>query len=226
MRFINPSFSIEDEKYLDPIRIMKLIERAGRNCYKSEKKITKDSYINFIKMLVQNYKHLSVIEHGNITVRFICNRGFTHELVRHRLAAYSQESTRYCNYSKGKSPHITFIIPSIYQDILKPGEYDFDCWFSNEFSETPGLIDWILAMASAEESYFTLINNGLKPQIARGVLPIDLKTEIVMTCNLREWRHIFSLRTSEAAHPSMHQLMRPLLKKFKEMFPPIYEDII
>lgn len=205
VKIVKPSYEI-----LTPINgneILKLIELAGRTCYKSDNLITPDSAKNFVEKIAQR-GHESVIEHYNITVRFICNRGFTHELVRHRLAAYSQESTRYCNYNKDKfGSEITVIKPFEINEDTK--EYDL----------------WKEAMQNAEKSYMAMIENGSKPENARGVLPIDIKTEIVITTNLREWKHIFKLRTSKAAHPSMRELMIPLLKEFKEKIPVIFDKI-
>ena len=205
VKIVKPSYEI-----LTPINgdeILKLIELAGRTCYKSDNLITPDSAKNFVEKIAQR-GHESVIEHYNITVRFICNRGFTHELVRHRLAAYSQESTRYCNYNKDKfGSEITVIKPFELNENTK--EYDL----------------WKEAMQNAEKSYMAMIENGSKPENARGVLPIDIKTEIVITTNLREWKHIFELRTSKAAHPSMRELMIPLLKEFKEKIPVIFDKI-
>ncbi len=206
VKIINPSYEI-----LTPINgneILKLIELAGRTCYKSHDLITDESAKNFVQKIAQR-GHESVIEHFNISVRFICNRGFTHELVRHRLAAYSQESTRYCNYSKDKfGNEITTIKPFEVEE----GSKEFDLWKE--------------AMENAEKSYMAMIENGSKPENARGVLPIDIKTEIVITTNLREWKHIFKLRTGKAAHPSMRQLMIPLLKEFQEKLPVIFDDIV
>ena len=205
VKIVKPTYEI-----LTPINgdeILKLIELAGRTCYKSDNLITPDSAKNFVEKIAQR-GHESVIEHYNITVRFICNRGFTHELVRHRLAAYSQESTRYCNYNKDKfGSEITVIKPFEINEDTK--EYDL----------------WKEAMQNAEKSYMAMIENGSKPENARGVLPIDIKTEIVITTNLREWKHIFKLRTSKAAHPSMRELMIPLLKEFKEKIPVIFDKI-
>lgn len=205
VNIVKPHYEI-----LTPINgndILKLIELAGRTCYKSHNLITDDSAKNFVEKIAQR-GHESVIEHYNVTVRFICNRGFTHELVRHRLAAYSQESTRYCNYTKDKfGSEITVIKPFEVEEGTK--EYEI----------------WKTAMENAEKSYMEMVNNGSKPENARGVLPIDIKTEIVITTNLREWKHIFSLRTSKAAHPSMRELMIPLLKEFKEKIPVIFDSI-
>jgi thymidylate synthase (FAD) len=206
VKVIKPSYEILTP--IDGENILKLIELAGRTCYKSHDLITPDSAKNFVSKIAQR-GHESVIEHYNITVRFFCNRGFTHELVRHRLAAYSQESTRYCNYNKDKfGNEITVIKPFEVEEGTK--EYEL----------------WLEAMQNAEKSYMAMIENGSKPEYARGVLPIDIKTEIVITANIREWKHIFGLRTSKAAHPSMRELMIPLLKDFQASIPVLFDDII
>ncbi|MDR2098979.1 MAG: FAD-dependent thymidylate synthase [Rickettsiales bacterium] len=203
VKIIKPSFEILTP--IDGEAILKLIELAGRTCYKSNDLITPDSARAFVEKLAKR-GHESVIDHYNITVRFVCNRGFTHELVRHRLAAYSQESTRYCNYTKDKfGNEITVIKPCE----VAEGTSEYDVWKN--------------AMENAEKSYFALINGGSKPENARGVLPIDVKTEIVMTANLREWRHVFRMRTSPAAHPSMRELMIPLQKEFQRLIPVLFD---
>jgi len=189
------------------MEIVKLIERAGRVCYKSEDKITDDSAKVFVSK-IKNMKHESVLEHYNITVHFVCNRGFTHELVRHRLASYSQESTRYCNYSPDKKFQGLTVVEPV--------------WFKDKKREHT---IWMDSMMYAEAHYNNLIQEGCKPQEARGSLPIDVKTEIIITTNLREWRHIFKLRCNKAAHPSMRQLMIPLLADFKDQIPVVFDDL-
>ncbi|MBA2882084.1 thymidylate synthase (FAD) [Desulfosalsimonas propionicica] len=205
MKIIAPSYEI---LYMpDSNDVLKYIELAGRTCYKSEGKITPDSAIDFVKKLMKSGHH-SVIEHVYITVRFICDRGVSHELVRHRLASYSQESTRYANYSKTKfSNEITVIKPPFWEEGSK--EYNI----------------WMETMHTAEKAYMNLIKNGARPEQARSVLPNSLKTEIVMTCNIREWRHVFSLRCSAAAHPQMREIMLPLLKELQGCMPVIFEDL-
>jgi thymidylate synthase (FAD) len=203
VKILKPSFEILTP--IDGIAILKLIELAGRTCYKSHDLITPDSARAFVEKVAKR-GHESVIEHYNITVRFVCNRGFTHELVRHRLASYSQESTRYCNYTKDKfGNEITVIKPFEVAEGTK--EYDI----------------WKAAMESSEKSYFAMIEAGSKPENARGVLPIDIKTEIVATANIREWRHIFRMRTSPAAHPSMRELMMPLQEEFRRTIPVLFD---
>jgi thymidylate synthase (FAD) len=210
MKLVKANFKILTE--IKGNEILTAIERAGRTCYKSEDSITKESVYKFIRMLI-NRGHESVLEHQSISVLFVCDRGVSHELVRHRLASFSQESTRYCNYAKDKfGNECTFIIPPFFK--------------SNEVEKSAKDEDeWINAMNYAEKSYFSLLNLGWNPQQARSVLPNSLKTEIVVTANLREWRTIFKQRTSSAAHPQMRELMIPLLKEIKNKIPVIFDDI-
>lgn len=203
MHIIQPSFAIES---FTP-NLLENIERAIRTCYKSEDKIEEDSAIKIIQKIKDN-KHESCLEHGAITVRFICDRGVTHELVRHRIAAYSQESTRYCNYGKDKfGSEITVIEPFFFD------KNDRDYWL------------WAEAMKGAETAYLKMLKCGCSPQEARSVLPSSLKTEIVVTANPREWRHIFTMRTSSAAHPQIRQIMCPLLTEFRMIWPTLFDDI-
>jgi thymidylate synthase (FAD) len=192
------------------------IERIGRTCYKSEDKIDneKESAKWFVHNLLAR-KHLSVIEHATMTVRIICDRGVTHELVRHRLASFSQESTRYCNYHGG----VTFIIPP-WTDI-DPGEYLVDCFITDPKSTQ----QWKESMKRAEDNYIRLLDQGQSPQQARSVLPNSLKTEIVVTANFREWGHIFSLRCSPKAHPQMQEVMNPLLQEVRGIVPIFFDDL-
>lgn len=201
MQIIEPSYKILTE--IDPTRIMSNIERAGRTAYKSEDRITSGSAERLIKDIIKR-GHESVLEHEYLSIKFICDRGVSHEIVRHRLCAFTQESTRYCNYS-GKG--ITVIKPL----------------FWNRSSTEYGI--WYNAMEQCEDRYNLLILNGATPQEARSVLPNSLKTEIVVTANIREWRHILTLRTSKAAHPQMRQIMIPLLTKLKLLLPVLFGDI-
>jgi len=205
MKVINPSHEIL--WMTEGNEILKRIELAGRTCYKSEDKIDDVSAQKFVKRIL-NAGHHSVIEHIYITVKFICDRGVTHELVRHRLASYSQESTRYANYSKEKfGEQITVIKPLFWDE----NTIEYSIWYE--------------AMENAERVYMSLINSGASPEQARSVLPNSLKTEIVITCNIREWRHIFSLRCSSAAHPQIREIMLPLLSEFKNKIPVIFDDL-
>lgn len=187
---------------------LQVIEAAGRTCYKSEEKITEGSAEKFAKTILRS-GHESVIEHVNASVRFVTNRGVTHELVRHRLCAYCQESTRYCDYGgEGIA-------------VIKP------VWWDDEEIEDADRKAWIAAMGHAERYYTQLRELGWKPQQARDVLPIGLKTEIVVTANMREWRHIFRLRTTKKAHPQIRALMLDCLwNGFKEEIPILFDDFI
>ena len=203
MRIIKASYAIESQSPLD---LLVPIERAGRTCYKSEEKITAETALEFVAMLIRKGHH-SVLEHGSITVRFICDRGVSHEIVRHRLASYSQESTRYCNYSDERfGEEITVIDPRPFLS-----GHPFNVWYA--------------AMEAAEYRYFFLLEKGVKPQMARSVLPNSLKTEIVMTANPREWRHFFSLRAAKPAHPQMRELACPLLADFRGRVPVLFDDV-
>lgn len=181
-----------------------LVEMAGRTCYQSEPKGDPDP---FIRRLISR-GHESVIEHAVMTVRFLTDRGVTHELVRHRLASYSQESTRYCNYG---NRDIRFVIPVGFRR-TRPGFYTWE--------DLPNLPPgpeyvWVLACLRAEEAYNRMLEMGCRPEEARAVLPNSLAAEIIMTANLREWRHVFRLRTSPAAHPQMRDLMLKLLEEVR-----------
>lgn len=207
MRIVKPGFKIERLELLDGDAILRRLEEAGRICYRSGHRITSDSAPGFVKMLLER-GHESVIEHESLSVRFVCDRGVSHEIVRHRLASYSQESTRFCNYSKGRFGGEIEIID------LQP-----HC----RSPKTAAL--WARAMIDAEDSYLSMIEAGEPPEIARSVLPNSLKTELVMTANLREWRHFFRLRTAEAAHPQMRELARPLLKELRRLIPAVFDDV-
>lgn len=187
------------------------IEYAGRTCYKSEDKITDGSAKKFVENLIKR-GHEAMLEHSSLSVKFICDRGVSHELVRHRLASFAQESTRYCNYSQDKfGNELTFIRPCFFTD-LRGENYEI----------------WRTTMAVAEDSYFTMIKNGCTPQEARSVLPNSIKTEVVMTANYREWRHFFWLRAARKtgpAHPQMEELTVPLLREVVNKIPYVFDDI-
>ena len=207
MKTIKPRFEIMQHT----ADLEMLIEKAGRVCYKSEDRITEGSAEKFISRLMDS-KHESVLEHGSITVRIICDRGISHELVRHRLASFSQESTRYCNYSKeGFGKEITVI------DIAS----GFKMRVTDE-KEMAIYSIWLNAMKEAERSYFDMIDAGATPQLARSVLPNSLKTEVVVTANPREWLHVFRLRTSNQAHPQIREIMIPMQAEFAKYWPSIF----
>ncbi len=199
MNVIKPGFEIITP--IDSDTILKHIEQCGRVCYKSEGKSTETSCIPFVKGIISR-GHEAVLEHFSITVRFICDRGVSHEIVRHRLASYCQESTRYCNYSKDDFCGEITVIEPLY---LAPNTFAYD--------------EWKDACRRAERAYFNLLEWGCTPQEARAVLPNSLKTEVVMTANLREWRHFFRLRTAKAAHPQMREIATPLCKALQKNCP-------
>lgn len=206
MKMVRTSWSFESD--FCGMDMLKHIERAGRTCYKSEDKITDDSALKFVKMITHTKKHHSVLEHCSVSVRIICDRGISHEIVRHRLGSYSQESTRYCNYCKEKfGNEITVIEPE---------------HLSLKTRYTQNL--WIDTMVILEQQYFSLLELGWTPQEARGVLPTELKTELVVTYNLRQWRHFFSERCSKFAHPQLRSVTLPMLKGFKTKIPIIFDD--
>lgn len=205
MKVIKPYFEILSE--VEGNKILKNIEICGRTCYKSENLITDASAAVFVENILKR-GHESVIEHERVTVRIVCDRGISHEIVRHRIASYSQESTRYCNYQKDKfGNELTFIKPVFWEE------------------NSPQYNIWYDTTQKIEENYMQLINMGVKPQEARSILPNSLKTEIVVTMNLREWRHFFKLRTSEAAHPQMREIACMILKEFRNLIPIVFDDI-
>lgn len=196
---------------LDPLNgeeILKKIERVARVCYKSEDLIGEGTAERMVRSLIKR-GHEAMLEHFSFSVKFIVDRGVSHEIVRHRVASFAQESTRYCNY--GKSGDVTFIEPLFFED------------------GTLNYMMWKESMEEAEESYLALLSNGATPQEARAVLPNSLKTEIVMTANLREWRHFLKLRavgTTGKPHPQMSEVAVPLLKELQEKIPVVFEDLI
>lgn len=223
MKLIRPYYEILNES--DLIRVTKEIELAARTCYKSEEKIGEGTDIELVTRLLSS-GHEAMLEFGpSITVKFVCDRGVSHELVRHRLCSFAQESTRFCNYSKDKFDNqITFIIPPWVS--LSESEWTKDqVKYSKTISFTEEDLSWLEMMITSENYYNHLILKGWQPQQARSVLPNSLKTEIVVKANIREWRHIFKLRTSKKAHPQMRELMIPLLQNFQLMCPTLFNDI-
>lgn len=199
MRVVAPRVDIEP---LNVIDAMRKIERLGRVSYRSEDAIRPGSYAAFIRRLVEQ-GHESVLEHASISAIFTVDRGVSHELVRHRIASYTQESTRYCNYSDG----VTFIEPFE----LKRNPQAYQIWHN--------------ACEAEETAYCALLAMGYSTQWARSVLGNSLKTEVAVTANLREWRHILKLRTAKTAHPQIRQVMIPLLALFKDRMPPMFVDM-
>lgn len=217
--------------------IYKRIESAGRTCYKSEDKITDESAEKFVRGLIKR-GHEAMLEHASMTVKFIVDRGISHELVRHRVASFAQESSRYCNYSSDKfGNEITVIRPCFFDDIPIARRQGIMDYFDGILRDLPGedltnhekaFVDWYWACEHCESAYFTMLENGCTPQEARDILPTSVKTEVVVTANMREWRHILKLRaagTTGAPHPQMVEVMRPLLEELKEKLPAIFEDI-
>lgn len=218
MKIIDPYVELESE--INGEDILRTIEKVGRVCYKSEDRITEESAKRFVESLMKR-GHESVIEHISLSVRIVCDRGVTHEIVRHRVASYSQESTRYCNYSNDKfGNELTFIKPCFWEDANNSKNDEIETILPNNNYEY-----WLVMCRATEKMYFKLLKNGATPEQARTILPNSIKTEIVMTANLREWRHFLKLRTSKAAHPQMRQVANMILTMFKEKIPVIFDDI-
>ncbi len=218
MKIVLPSFEIVDK--VDGDAILERIERAGRVSYKSEHKIKPGSARNFVAKILR-LGHESVLEHEKVSVRIVCDRGISHQLVRHRICSFTQESTR-CNYASPRfGSELAFILPLWFRDC-------YDCerqliterGYANE-----AFLVWYDVCKNAERAYLTLIAHSLLPVQARVVLPTSLKTELIVTANLREWRHIFRLRTDKQAHPQMREIMVPLLEEFKKRIPVVFDDL-
>jgi len=201
MKIVLPSVKLE---FVTP-EAEKIIEAAGRTCYKSEQV---GEPADFVKMIIRR-GHESVLEHPSASFRIVCDRGVSHEIVRHRLASYSQESTRYCNYSKNRfGNEITVIEPPGLAQVVR------------------GRSEWRASCERAEEAYFKMMEDGCHPQIARSVLPTCLKTELVMTCNFREWRHFLKLRTAAAAHPQMREVAGMIAKELAHISPACFGEFL
>lgn len=194
--------SVEILRNPDGIEILQHLERCGRVCYQSEDNITDDSAERFVRMLIKR-GHESVLEHASLSVRFTVDRGISHEIVRHRIASYSQESTRYCRYGDGIA-------------VIQPPGIE---------RGTNAYLNWYFGCQNAETAYRDMLSSGISPQIARSVLPTCVKTEIVMTANLREWRHFLRLRMDKAAHPQMREVACKLYDQLAEMVPVVFEDL-
>lgn len=199
MKFVEPQVEILHVSE----NAAQLIEMAGRTCYKSEDAITSGSAEKFVARIARSGHH-SVIEHAHMTVRFITDRGVSHELVRHRIASFSQESTRFCNYSGSKfGGELSFILPLRMRRASCDGNADSESLF----------VDTCFGI---ERIYINLIESGWKPEDARAILPNCLKTEIVMTANLREWAHVINLRSTPEAHPDIREIMGLLVDEMKD----------
>ena len=221
MKKLNESYEILTKISECAKEELQMIEKIGRVCYKSEDLIMEDgeSAKRFVAMLIKN-GHEAMLEHSNLSVKFIVDRGISHELVRHRIASFAQESTRYCNYAKDKfGSECNFI------DIT-PGIKLDNKMKSMETSEIALVLEeWEKAMEDAERHYMKMLELGATPQIARSVLPNSTKTEITVSANYREWRNFFKLRIPKTAHPQMREVTIPLLKELKEKIPVIFDDI-
>lgn len=210
MKLIKPGFKILTPISYGGIIELQHIERIARVCYKSEDHISLDgeSAKKLVKMLIDR-GHEAMLEHGSLSVLFICDRGVSHEIVRHRMASFAQESTRYCNYSKDKFDNEI--------SVIEPNP---------EFMRASSIWNaWYESICESERAYFDLLKNGETPQMARSVLPNSLKTEIVMTANYREWRHFLKLRCAPNAHPQMREIAIPLLQELNKKIPVIFEDL-
>lgn len=228
---IKPGFKFEGR--VNGKKMLEAVERAARTCYKSEGKMGKTYNPEFIKNVVLTRGHESVLEHPVVSVRVRCDRGVSHEWVRHRIGAYSQESTRFCNYGKrGKVQVIRPFLfakdqPRTYCVVPFTGTHSLHSDGRVRKSTRVNMFDvWLFAIETAAWSYLTLLEMGASPQWARSVLPNSLKTELVVTFNLRQWRHFFKLRCSKNAHPQMRQITIPLLRAFQEKIPIIFDDIV
>ncbi len=199
--------SVEIMTPLDGEAILKHLELCIRNCYKSEDKIEPGSAEKMIRKIIE-LKHEAMLEHFSVTVRLITDIGVYKDLTRHRIASFAIESTRYCNYSKGKfGSEITVMEPPV----LKKGTPDYDFWLKS--------------MQQMEDNYNEMASRGYKPDVLRMLLPHSTKASVIMTANLREWRHIFKLRTAKAAHPTVREIMNKTLEAFKKQIPVVFDDI-
>lgn len=220
MKLVRPSVEILDN--INGDEILKRLEQVARTCYKSEDKITEstDSAKKLIGTIMQAH-HESILEFVDITVKFTCSIGCAREIIRHRVGSYTQESTRYCNYSKDKFDNqLTFIIPK--WSMLHQGEYKIDDVLENA---EPRDCLFLENCKNSELIYNHLVKLGCRAEEARDVLPLCIKTEINVKYNLREWRHFFTLRCSDKAHPEIRLLARTLLKRFHNEIPLIFDDL-
>lgn len=206
MKATEPSFQIVNPASLkEGIESLRLIERFARISHRSEDRQTEDSWKRFIEAVVLQRGDWSVVEHASASVILRVDRGFTHELVRHRLFSYTQESTRFVNYLKKGE-----------MEFIKPVGLD---------ENTLSFAAWRSHMEACEQTYYALLETGHPPQIARAILPNSLASTIAMTGNLRSWRWFFLARTTRECHPDMLRVTLPLLEAFKERVPLLFQDI-
>ena len=219
MNIIKPKVEVEP---FDGVKIMKNIERACRTCYRSEGNITEDSYKKLITNCI-NRGHESVLEHEKITIRLTCDIGVYKDLTRHRIASFSIESTRYCNYGKDKFDNeLKFIEPVFYTNTWKDRNYEGSAMSKEELKS----FFWYKIMSDIESAYMNMNNLcECTPDEMRMILPHSTAAEVTMTANIREWKHILELRCSKGAHPAVQQVMIPLLLYFKEQMPEIFNNI-
>jgi len=231
MNIIKPGYEILTPISDGGIEELQKIELAARTCYKSEDKISPDgeSAKKLVKNLIKS-GHEAMLEHGSLSVKFICDRGVSHELVRHRIASYAQESTRYCNYGKDKFGNsITVIEPCFYadrneDDIIRIRDREFLQAAPSSSNITKRYVVWYNTCKIMEDRYFQLLDLGATPQEARAVLPNSLKTEVVMTANYREWRNVFKLRCANDAHPQIREIMIPLCVELQKRIQILFDD--
>lgn len=212
---------LPDVQFTTPVRywdMLRSVEKAGRVCYKSEDKITDESAEDFVRRIIKS-GHLAVLEHASFSVKFTVDRGVSHEIVRHRMASYCQESTRFCNYNLDKfGNEITVIYPCFF-------ELEEDLTKEERERKSHQYYLWLRACQDAEKSYFNLLAEGCTPQEARSVLPNSLKTEVVMTANIREWRHFLMQRCSASAHPQIREVARQLYIMAAGEMPAFFDDL-
>jgi len=215
-KLVGPNLPTDSFSQEDGICLLRRIEYFGRISHRSEEAQTPDSWRRFIQHVVIEHGDWSIVEHASVTVDFYVDRGVTHELVRHRLFSFTQESTRFVNYEKKMPP--SFIRPPSLSEIAPNDPLGY--------ATDPNVVDaWDSAIQQAEESYITMIRRGVSPQIARSVFPNALASRIIVTGNLRNWRHLFIMRSTKEAHPQMREVIIPLLAEFKEKIPILYDDI-
>ena len=208
MKIIDPSFTFIAQP--DRATAYNRIAEAMRNCYRAELNAMPKTDEELVELAIKR-GHYSVIEFASVAVNIVCDRGVTHELVRHRIASYAQESTRYCNYAGEKfGRELTFVRPS---------------WAQGNGMSTAKYKFWLEAMEYAEKSYMNMLDNLAMPQEARAVLPNSLATKIAVHANLREWAHIFKLRCDLPAHPDMRQTMKPILLAMLDEYPHIFQPV-
>ncbi len=207
MKVIDPSFELQRPANLEEgIKQLQYIEQMARISHRSEEKQTEDTWKRFIQAVVMDHGDWSVVEHSYATVKFRVDRGVTHELVRHRLFSFTQESTRFVNGQKSYPDGLEFI---------RPVSLPENC-----------IWNWEQAVGSAELEYFSMLDKGARPQEARSVLPNSLASTISVTGNLRNWRHILIMRSTQETHPDFKRVIIPLLAEFKNRIPLLFDDIV